>query len=286
MTSPDTIRIAVPNKGSLAEPAIAMLVEAGYTQRRDSRELVVTDIENDAEFFYLRPRDIAIYVGSGQLDLGITGEDLLLDSGADAEPILELGFGASTFRFAGLPGQASGVADLAGRRVATAYPGVVAAYLAGHGVAADVIRLDGAVETSVRLGVADVIADVVSTGTTLRNAGLEIFGEPILNSQAVLIRRRGVITSARVEQVLRRVQGVIIARQYVLMDYDVRDELLDKAAALTPGIESPTVSPLQEPGWSAVRSMVPRKDTHRIMDELWELGARGILVTDIHACRL
>jgi len=163
---------------------------------------------------------------------------------------------------------------------------VVGSYLAEHGISAEVIRLDGAVETSVPLGVADVIADVVSTGATLRNAGLEIFGDPILDSQAVLIRRRGALSSPRVDQLVRRVQGVIIARQYVLMDYDVRDDLLDKAAALTPGIESPTVSPLQEPGWSAVRSMVKRKETHRVMDELWELGARGILVTDIHACRL
>ena len=286
MTNLDPIRIAVPNKGSLAEPAIEMLIEAGYRQRRDSRELVLSDPENDAEFFYLRPRDIAVYVGSGQLDLGITGQDLLLDSGADAEPIMELGFGASTFRFAAMPGVAAEVGDLAGRRVATAYPGVVASYLAEHGVAAEVIRLDGAVETSVRLGVADAIADVVSTGATLRTAGLEIFGEPILQSQAVLIRRNGAEASPRVDQLQRRVQGVIIARQYVLMDYDVRDDLLEKAAALTPGIESPTVSPLQEPGWSAVRSMVPRRDTHRVMDELWELGARGILVTDISACRL
>ena len=284
--STDTIRVAVPNKGSLAEPASEMLVEAGYRQRRDSRELVFTDTENDTEFFFLRPRDIAVYVGSGRLDLGITGEDLLLDSGADAESVLPLGFGASTFRFAGLPGQSRTVADLAGRRIATAYPGVVQSYLAERSISAQVIRLDGAVETSVRLGVADAIADVVSTGTTLRNAGLEIFGEPLLHSQAVLIRRRGAPTSARIDQLLRRIQGVIIARRYVLMDYDVRDELIEQAAALTPGIESPTVSPLQVKGWSAVRSMVPRKDTNRIMDELWELGARGILVTDIHACRL
>jgi ATP phosphoribosyltransferase len=286
MTNLDPIRIAVPNKGSLAEPAIEMLIEAGYRQRRDSRELVLTDPENDAEFFYLRPRDIAVYVGSGQLDLGITGQDLLLDSGADAEPIMELGFGASTFRFAAMPGVASVVGDLAGRRVATAYPGVVASYLAAHGVAAEVIRLDGAVETSVRLGVADAIADVVSTGATLRTAGLEIFGEPILQSQAVLIRRNGAPASPRVDQLQRRVQGVIIARRYVLMDYDVRDELVETAVAITPGVESPTVSPLHTAGWSAVRAMVPTDQTNQIMDELWNIGARGILVTSIHACRL
>jgi ATP phosphoribosyltransferase len=280
------LRIAVPNKGSLSEPASQMLTEAGYRQRSDSRELVLLDAENDTEFFFLRPRDIAVYVGSGQLDVGITGEDLLLDSGAEAEAILPLGFAASTFRFAGLTGAGHSLSGLTGKRIATAYPGVVEDYLRRQGVAATVIRLDGAVETSVPLGVADVIADVVSTGTTLRNAGLEIFGEPLLKSQAVLIRRRGVPQSPRVEQLVRRLQGVIIARQYVLMDYDIADELVEKAVSITPGIESPTVSPLQERGWSAVRSMVKRKETNAIMDELWELGARGIIVTDIHACRL
>lgn len=280
------LRIAVPNKGSLAEPAGQMLAEAGYRQRADHRELVLVDADNETELFFLRPRDIAVYVGSGQLDVGITGEDLLLDSGAPAEAILQLGFAASTFRFAAKPGTATSVHDLAGKRIATAYPGVVADHLARTGVVAEVIRLDGAVETSVRLGVADAIADVVSTGTTLRNAGLEIFGEPLLTSEAVLIQRRGAQPPPRVEQLVRRLQGVIIARQYVLMDYDIPDELVEKAVALTPGIESPTVSQLHRPGWSAVRSMVKRRDTNAIMDELWLLGARGILVTDIHACRL
>jgi ATP phosphoribosyltransferase len=280
------LRIAVPNKGSLSDPASAMLVEAGYRQRADDRELVLLDADNETEFFFLRPRDIAVYVGSGQLDVGVTGEDLLLDSGARAEPILQLGFGASTFRWAARAGAMESTSELAGRRIATAYPGVVAAYLREQGIAAEVIRLDGAVETAVRLDVADVIADVVSTGTTLRNAGLEIFGEPLLTSQAVLIQREGAEPAPKVDQLVRRLQGVIIARQYVLMDYDISDDLVDRAVAITPGIESPTVSPLHEQGWSAVRSMVRRKETHAVMDELWELGARGIIVTDIHACRL
>jgi ATP phosphoribosyltransferase len=280
------LRIAVPNKGSLSEPAVQMLQEAGYRQRGDARELVLVDADNDTEFFYLRPRDIAIYVGSGRLDVGITGEDLLLDSGANAESILGLGFAGSTFRFAARPGTAEKVADLAGKRIATAYPGVVHAHLRDQGVDAEVIRLDGAVETAVRLDVADAIADVVETGTTLRNAGLATFGEPLLTSQAVLVRRTGAAEEPRVEQLVRRLQGVIIARQYVLMDYDIPDDLVEKAVAITPGIESPTVSPLHERGWSAVRSMVERRSTNRVMDELWELGARGILVTDISACRL
>jgi ATP phosphoribosyltransferase len=280
------LRIAVPNKGSLSDPASQMLTEAGYRQRTDSRELVLLDDENDTEFFFLRPRDIAIYVGSGRLDVGITGEDLLLDSGAPAEAILPLGFAGSTFRFAAEPGSATSVRDLAGKRIATAYPGVVQSYLTEQGIQAEVIRLDGAVETAVRLDVADAIADVVSTGTTLRNAGLEIFGDPLLTSQAVLIQRRDTVQKAKVDQLVRRLQGVIIARQYVLMDYDISDDLVDKAVAITPGIESPTVAPLHERGWCAVRSMVKRKETNAIMDQLWDLGARGIIVTDIHACRL
>lgn len=280
------LRVAVPNKGSLAEPAASMLRESGYRQRSDTRELILHDPENDTEFFFLRPRDIAVYVGTGELDVGITGRDLLLDSGAAAEEILALGFAGSTFRFAARPGSVRTLTDLAGKRVATSYGGLLSKYFADRGVDAEVIRLDGAVETAVRLGVADVIADVVSTGTTLRQAGLEIVGEPILESEAVLVRRTGAASSPAVDQLVRRMQGVIIARRYVLMDYDIRAELVDRAVELTPGIESPTVSPLHDRGWVAVRAMVPRTETNRIMDELWELGARGILVTDIHACRL
>jgi ATP phosphoribosyltransferase len=280
------LRIAVPNKGSLSEAASEMLRECGYRQRSSSRELVLADPDNDAEFFFLRPRDIALYVGAGTLDVGITGRDLLLDSGAEAEEVLRLGFGRSTFRFAGPPGTASGVADLDGLRIATSYDGLVRAHLAAHGVEADVVRLDGAVESSVGLGVADVIADVVETGSTLRAAGLAIFGDPILESEAVLVRRVGAPAESPIDVLSRRLQGVMVARQYVMMDYDVRVELVEQACSLTPGLESPTVSPLHDQGWVAVRAMVPRATTNRVMDELWDLGARAILVTDIAACRL
>ncbi|MFF4648682.1 ATP phosphoribosyltransferase [Streptomyces sp. NPDC001380] len=280
------LRIAVPNKGSLSGPAAEMLHEAGYRQRKDSKELVLVDADNSVEFFFLRPRDIAIYVGSGRLDIGVTGRDLLLDSGAEAEEVLALGFAGSTFRFAGPVGTAKDVQGLQGLRIATSYPGLVRRHLAEHGVEASVTRLDGAVETAIQLGVADVIADVVETGTTLRNAGLEVFGDPILESDAVVVRPRGAGEDPRVEQFLRRLQGVLVARRYVMMDYDIRAERVGDAVALTPGLESPTVSPLHSEGWVAVRSMVLRKEAQRIMDDLWAIGARAILVTNIHACRL
>lgn len=280
------LRIAVPNKGSLAESSIAILKEAGYRQRSDSRDLVLTDAANNVEFYYLRPRDIAIYVGSGELEAGITGRDLLIDSGASAEEVLSLDFGSSTFRFAGPAGSHLSLSVINGKRVATAYPGLVASYFAEHAITAVVVRLDGAVESSVRLGVADLIADVVSTGNTLRQAGLEVFGEPILHSEAILIKRPGLEVPVGLDILIRRLQGVVTARQYVLLDYDIPKSSVDKACAITPGLESPTISPLQREDWVAVRAMVLRTETNRLMDELWALGARGILVTDIHACRL
>ena len=281
------LRIAVPNKGSLSEPAADMLREAGYRQRRDPRELVLVDPDNDIEFFFLRPRDIAVYVGSGTVDAGITGRDLLLDSGAEAVEHMELGFGGSTFRFAAPPSRVATVDEVAGRRVATSYPVLVDGYLRDRGIEATVIRLDGAVESAVQLGVAEVVADVVSTGTTLRGAGLEVFGEPILRSEAVLIRPRSQTeVPLGVEVLARRLQGVLVARQYVLMDYDVPTDLVETAVAITPGLESPTVSPLHNGAWSAVRAMVRRDETNRVMDALYEAGARAILVTSIHACRL
>ena len=286
---PDTsrlLRLAVPNKGSLSQAATDMLREAGYKQRTDTKRLTLVDADNGVEFFYLRPRDIALYVGEGTLDVGITGRDLLLDSGAKAEEVLTLGFGRSRFHFAGPPGTATSVSDLVGRRVATSYAGVVRRYLEQHGVDAAVTRLDGAVETSVQLGVADVIADVVETGSTLRNAGLEVFGEPILESEAVLVTRAGAEPPAALEVFRRRLEGVLVARSYVMMDYDIPSVRVEEAVALTPGIESPTVSPLHREGWVAVRSMVRRDAAQRVMDELYDLGARGILSTDIHACRL
>ncbi|MHB1066519.1 MAG: ATP phosphoribosyltransferase [Candidatus Nanopelagicales bacterium] len=280
------LRVAVPNKGQLAEPARSMLVEAGYLRSSSSRDLVVQDPVNDVEFFFLRPRDIAIYVGEGTLDLGITGRDMLLDSGAKADEVLSLGFAPSSFRLAAPAGLASSAADLDGKRIATSYAGVLETWLAAQGIRARVVKLDGAVENAVALGVADAVADVVATGTTLRRAGLEPVGEPILASEALLVRRSGAPVVPAVDTFVRRLQGVMVARSYVLVDYDIRTVRLDDACALTPGIESPTISSLHDPQWSAVRAMVPASDVHRIMDELFDLGARGILVTDIHACRL
>ena len=278
------LRIAVPNKGSLSETAADMLTEAGYTGRRDPRALSALDSRNDVEFFYLRPRDIATYVGSGALDVGITGRDLLIDSRSPAHEIAALDFGGSTFRFAGPPGRFHELTDLAGLRVATSYVALVGDFLARHGVQVTMVGLDGAVESAVKLGVADAVADVVSTGSTLRAQGLEIFGPVILESTAVLIGTDEQLPG--IETLRRRLQGVLVARQYVLMDYDVPVAQLDEVTAITPGFESPTVSPMHDPEWVAVRVMVRRTETNEIMDRLYAAGARAILVSAIHAARI
>lgn len=280
------LRVAIPNKGTLSEPARAMLREAGYYAASSSRELVVHDPDNDADFFFLRPRDIATYVGEGTLDVGITGRDMLLDSNAPADELLQLGFGGSTFRIAAPKGTATSFADLNGKRIATSYAGVLKRWLVSEGIDAKVVELDGAVENAVALGVADWVADVVDTGTTLRQAGLEVIGGPVMRSEAIVVRRSGAPSDPAIDTFIRRLSSVMVARAYVLVDYDIRRELLDRACALTPGIESPTISALANEEWAAVRAMCTSKDVHRVMDELYDMGARGILVTDIHACRL
>lgn len=278
------LRVAVPNKGVLSEAAISMLKEAGYLVRRDPKDLHVIDKTAGIEFFYLRPRDIATYVGSGSLDAGFTGMDLLVDSQSSAKSIASLGFGASTLRFAGPIGRFLEVAELEGRSVATAYPSLVKNYLQTKGVNAKVITLDGAVEVAVRLGVAEAVADVVSTGSTLRQAGLEVFGPVILESEAQLIVALG--KDSACEGLLQRLEGVRVAREYVIFDYDCPIDLVEAASKVTPGIESPTISPLRDQNWVAIRSLVKAAETNEKMDELYKLGARAILVSAIHAARI
>lgn len=282
------LRIAVPNKGSLSEAASTMLQEAGYRKRRDTRELVMVDEANNVEFFFLRPRDIAVYVAAGTLDVGITGRDLFRDArtNGEAEELMSLGFGRSTFRFAGPAGKYTSIDQLEGKRLATSYDGLLKDYLAEHNINVEnVVRLDGAVESSIRLGVADVIADVVETGNTLRAAGMDTFGEPILVSEAVVIGRKGV-SHRDIDTLLRRLQSVLVARQYVLMDYNIPRELAEEARELTPGFDAPTMSPLQDESWVAMRVMVRKEEMNMVMDQLHTLGARAILVSAILATRI
>ncbi len=281
------LKIAIPNKGQLAEPTQKLLREAGYLRSHHPRDLVVSGPENDVEFFFLRPRDVATYVGQGTLDFGITGRDLLIDSKSKAKSILDLGYGQSSFRIAVESNKASlGITGLAGKKIATSYPNILQDWLDKSGIKADVVVLDGAVENAVRLGVADAVADVVDTGTTLKQAGLVTIGEPILVSQSVLLRGQSTKDSVETENFIRRISSVLLAREYVMVDYDIEQSKVEQATKITPGIESPTISPLHLSGWVAVRAMTKKKEMHRVMDELYSIGAKGVIVTEIMACRL
>jgi ATP phosphoribosyltransferase len=281
------LKIAIPNKGQLADPTQKLLREAGYLRSHHPRDLVVSDPENDVEFFFLRPRDVATYVGEGTLDFGITGKDLLLDSKSKANSIMDLGFGQSSFRIA-MPSikDTKDISSLNNLRIATSYPNILKDWLTKSGLKAEIVVLDGAVENAVRLGVADAVADVVDTGTTLKQAGLVILGEPILQSQAVLLKGKNTKDSIETVNFIRRVSSVLVAREYVMVDYDIEQFKVEQASKITPGIESPTISPLHESGWVAVRAMTKRKEMHKVMDELYAIGAKGVIVTEIMACRL
>lgn len=280
------LKIAVPNKGSLAESAATMLRAAGYRQRTDFKDLTLMDEAHQVEFYYLRPRDIAVYVGQGHLDVGITGRDMLLDSGAPVTEIMPLGFGGSQFRFAAPAADAHTVADLEGKRIATSYPGLLGDWLAAQGIHAKLVKLDGAVESAIRLGVADIVADVVDTGTTLKRAGLEMFGEPICVSEAILIRRAEAPAPAGLAALQTRLESVLVAHNYLMMDYNVAETDLAATTALASGVNGPTVSRLAQPGWLAVRVLVPKQGAHLLMDKLFDAGARGILLTELSAVRL
>ena len=281
------LKIAIPNKGALSEKAVQLVKEAGYKCKRGGRELVVRDAHHDIEFFYLRPRDIALYVNSGIVDLGITGRDLAIDSEANYTELLPLNLGNSRFFYA-LPKESDLTPDnFNGLRIATSYPTIVKKDMAERGVDVSVVKLDGAVEISIELGVADAIADVVESGRTLVEAGLKTVGEPIMHSEAIIISREESKTEdATVATFLKRVQGILLARQYVMVEYDTPRAVLDTVLALTPGIESPTIAPLNEADWVAVKAMVKGKRINQLIDQLSDAGAKGIIVSDIKTCRI
>ena len=234
----------------------------------------------------MRPKDIAIYVANGQLDLGITGRDLARDSRAEVDEVPPLGFGGSTFRYAAPAGQDWTVDSLDGKRIATSYPNLVRDDLAARGLEASVLRLDGAVEISIKLGVADAIADVVSTGRTLRQQGLEPFGPAICDSEAVVVGRRGIEVTEEQQRLLRRIEGILHAHNYLMIDYNISRDNLADAMSVTPGLKGPTVSPLALDNWVAVRAMVPKAVANNVMDEIAEMGGQAVLATELQIARI
>jgi len=282
------IRIAIPNKGALSEDAVALIKEAGYRCGRTGRELSAVDTAHDIEFIYLRPRDIAVYVSQGIIDIGVTGRDLNLDAAEPAFEALALGFGRSSFRYA-VPNESDLTPDtLHGKRIACSYGNIVRRDLEGRGIRdAKVVPLDGAVEISVSLGIADAIADVVESGQTLRDAGLKTVGDAVMESEAVVVAKsEAALSLPSVAVFLRRIGGIVRAREYAMIEYDAPKTRQDEFAALTPGIGGPTVSQLINPEWVAIKAMLKKKGANDVIDRLHEMGAKGIVLSEIKTCRL
>ena len=281
------LKIALPNKGALSEDSVGLVNEAGYRCKRYSRELAVWDADNQVEFIFLRPRDIAVYVANRTLDMGITGRDLAMDSNVGYSELLELGIGRSAFRYA-VPKDSGLTPDKFGNlTIATSFKTLVTNDLEKRNIAARVVKLDGAVEISVQLGVAHVIADVVESGRTLKEAGLITVGEPILRSEAIVISGDpSIVRTKPAKTFIDRLKGVITAKNYVVIEYDCPKAKLDDACKITPGLESPTIAPLSDADWVAVKAMVERKEMHARIDDLDELGAKGIIVSRISTCRI
>ena len=286
MSDTENLRIGVPSKGRLAELAAELLKEAGLNFRRQERSLFARCKEMPLDVTFLRTEDIPVLCAEGAIDMGITGSDLIAESGAEMLSRLDLGVGQCRLSIC-VP-EDSGIhapAQLHGKRIATSFPHVTKTYLNGHGADVHLVHLSGSVEVMIALGVADAIVDLVETGSTLAANRLRIL-EDIGRYETVLIQNVDRRHSDVADRVVRRLEGVVIARSYSLLEYNVPREKLPQAEKITPGFNSPTVSALEDPGWCAVRVMVRRNEVIAIMERLEALGASAILETQITNCRL
>ena len=282
------LKIAIPNKGSLSQGAMELIQKAGYKCRRASKELYCADTANKVEFYFLRPTDIPKYVEAGIFHFGITGRDITHDSTLKIEESVALGFGKARMMYI-TPGDFNfkGLQDFEGKRIACSYPHLINEHLKANGITAEIIKLSGAVEISLQLGIADFAADVVETGTTIKQAGLKVVGEPILQSEAILISKdKQTETLPQAELFLKRINGIIVARKYLMVEFDIPTSKLETACQIAPGLESPTISPLRDKEWNAVKVMLKTSEVNAVIDELSNIGAKAIIVTEIRTCRI
>jgi ATP phosphoribosyltransferase len=282
----ENLRIGIPSKGRLAEMASQLLVEAGLKFRRQDRSLFARVRDMPIEVTFLRTDDIPVLCAEGAIDMGITGGDLIAESGVELTTRLPLGMG--NWKLAICVLEDSGIrkaADLAGRRIATSFPRVTQAYLDRHKIKAHIVELTGSVEVMIVLGVADAIVDLVETGSTLAANRLIVIDE-LGRYEAALVQNSATKHADLADRVVRRLEGIVIASSYSLLEYNVPEAKLREAEKITPGFESPTISKLEETGWFAVRAMVKRSEVIEIMEKLEAMGASAILETTITNCRL
>jgi ATP phosphoribosyltransferase len=275
------LRLALPNKGRLAEPAVELLRAAGLEFELSERRLSASVANADLELLFVRTEDVAEYVADGLVELGLSGADLIAEHGGELGTILPLGFGACSLVLA-VPREsaASDVEGVRGARIATSFPRVTAAFLERCGVDAQVVEVRGAVEVTPQLGVADAVVDLVASGSTLRMNGLRPIAT-LLASEAVLVGRDGAGDDERVTPLVDMLRSVLDARGREYMMMNAPAEALGRIREIIPGLSGPTVMPLADPSQIAIHSVVERSQLWRIVPALKAAGARDILVVPI-----
>ena len=279
----ERLRLAVPNKGRLVEPTLRLLHDAGLVFEEHDRSLVARVQNHDLDILFVRTNDVIEFVGDGVADLGITGLDLLSEAGAELPRIRELGYGRCRLA-AAVPADAGiqSLDGLAGLRVATAHPNTARRFFEQQGIAVDIIPISGAVEVAPRLGLAEAIVDLVSTGSTLVMNGLRPIGD-VLASEAVLVANPTAVRdrARELDAIDTMISAVIAARgrKYLMMNAPA--EKLEELEALLPGLESPSVIPLAHSGMIAIHSVVGADDVWGLLPRLKAAGASGILVLPI-----
>ncbi len=280
------LRIGIPSKGRLAEIAEGLLKEAGLSFRRSERTLFARCKEIPVDITFLRTDDIPVLCAEGAIDMGVVGGDLVAETGAEVIKRLDLGVGNCRLAVC-VPesGNVRSAKDLNGVRIATSFPNVTRKYLKQHGADAHLVTLTGSVEIMIALGVAEAIVDLVETGSTLAANQLRILDE-IGAYETLLIQNNDKRNAEMANRVVRRLEGVVIARSYSLLEYNVPRSKLPEAEKITPGFNSPTINSLEDPAWCSVKVMVRRGAVIGIMEQLEALGASAILETEITNCRL
>jgi ATP phosphoribosyltransferase len=283
---PNRIRFALPGKGRLKDPAIELLHKAGFSFRTKGRNLYATCTTADIVFIFVRADDIPVLVDSGVVDVGITGSDLVIEREADVSTVLPLGFGKCRLCVAVKDSfNHNDLSSLDGKTVATSFPVVTTSFFEQHTVAVNCIEMNGSVEIMVALGLADAIVDIVETGDSLRDNNLKIFKE-IGSYETQLIANKNIANDPRVQQIKRRIEGILIAKRYSILEYNIKEDFLTQAENITPGFEAPTISKLDEEGWWAVKVMVEKKKVIEVMDKLESIGASAIFESEVLNCRL
>lgn len=278
------IKVALPNKGQLFDPTMDLLASCGYKVSKSLRSLSTLDAENEVEFYFLRPGDIPLYVANGILDVGITGKDFVAEKCVSPTCLIDLNYGQSKL-CAAVPDASpyKALADLKSAKIATSFPNIIRKQFPD---AVQLVELEGAVEISIKLGIADAIVDIVETGSTLKAAGLRIIGAPLFESRAALFAHPGRENKEEVLILKSRIEGKLLAQEYMMVEYDAPESVLKAACAITPGLESPTVMSLEKAGWFSVKSMVKKKQSQKLLDSLSKLGCKGILLTAVDSVRI